>query len=89
MTPLLTPVRDLAEIWFSQFYPFITFHDPLAAATVFEPDLCRYRKGRVTINRVVKPGMTRLQSGDLTSPHQVAVEVDVQRYFDHFFQIVD
>jgi inosine-uridine nucleoside N-ribohydrolase len=37
--PLLRPVLDFAEIWFDQFYPFIKFHDPLAAATIFEPIL--------------------------------------------------
>ena len=35
--PLLRPVLAMAEVWFGGFYPFITFHDPLAAATIFEP----------------------------------------------------
>src|SRR5215216_3360841 len=38
--PLLRPVMDMAEIWFEKFYKSITFHDPLAAATIFEPELC-------------------------------------------------
>jgi inosine-uridine nucleoside N-ribohydrolase len=86
--PLLRPVMDMAEIWFAGFYPFITFHDPLAAATIFEPDLCAYQDGRVTIDKTEKPGRTIWQPGEPASPHQVAMAVDVERYFQHFFSVV-
>ena len=86
--PLLRPVMDMAEIWFGQFYPFITFHDPLAAATIFEPDLCTYQQGTVKLDTVDVPGKTIWQPGGSESPHQVAMMVDVDRYFDHFFNIV-
>jgi inosine-uridine nucleoside N-ribohydrolase len=87
--PILRPVLDMAEIWFAEFYPFITFHDPLAAATIFEPDLCGYEQGRVDVDQVEKPGRTIWQPGDPGAPHQVARTVDVDRYFRHFFRIVD
>jgi inosine-uridine nucleoside N-ribohydrolase len=86
--PLLRPVLDMAEIWFAGFYPSITFHDPLAAATVFEPDLCSYEQGTVTLDQADKPGKTLWQPGGPDSPHQVAMSVDVDRYFEHFFSIV-
>jgi inosine-uridine nucleoside N-ribohydrolase len=86
--PLLRPVMDMAEIWFAGFYPFITFHDPLAAATIFEPNLCAYQEGRVMIDKTEKPGRTIWQPGRTESPHQVATAVDVERYFQHFFDIV-
>jgi inosine-uridine nucleoside N-ribohydrolase len=86
--PLLRPVLDMAEIWFAGFYPSITFHDPLAAATVFEPDLCSYEQGAVTLDQADKPGKTLWQPGGPDSPHQVAMSVDVDRYFEHFFSIV-
>ena len=86
--PLLRPVMDMAEIWFGQFYPFITFHDPLAAATIFEPDLCTYQQGTVRLDTIETPGKTIWQPGDADAPHQVAVTVDVERYFDHFFSVV-
>jgi purine nucleosidase len=86
--PLMRPVMDMAEIWFSGFYPFITFHDPLAAATIFEPDLCLYRQGTVQLDLVDKLGKTLWQPGKPDAPHQVAVTVDVDRYFEHFFHIV-
>jgi inosine-uridine nucleoside N-ribohydrolase len=86
--PAMRPVLDMAEIWFAGFYPFITFHDPLAAATIFEPDLCTYQQGTVTLDKTDKPGRTIWQPGSPESPHQVAMEVDVERYFNHFFRVV-
>lgn len=86
--PLLRPVIDMAEIWFAGFYPSITFHDPLAAATVFEPDLCTYQQGTVSLDKKDKPGRTLWQPGGAEAPHRVAMTVDVDRYFEHFFQVV-
>lgn len=87
-TPLLKPVMDMAEIWFTQFYPSITFHDPLAAAAIFEPDLCSYQQGTVTVDDGDKPGRTIFQPRETDGPHQVAMEVDTDRYFQHFFSTV-
>ena len=86
--PLLRPVLDMAEIWFTGFYPFITYHDPLAAATIFEPDLCVYEHGTVRLNKTDTPGKTVWQPNGADAPHQVAMAVDVNGYFDHFFRIV-
>ena len=86
--PLLRPVLDMAEIWFAGSHPSITFHDPLAAATVFEPDLCTYQRGTVRLDNLDQPGKTVWQPGGPKAPHQVAKSVDVDRYFEHFFQVV-
>jgi purine nucleosidase len=86
--PLLRPVLDMAEIWFADFYPFITYHDPLAAATIFEPDLCSYEQGTVRLDNTDMTGKTIWQPGDADEPHQVAITVDVDRYFQHFFSVV-
>lgn len=86
--PLLCPVMDMAEIWFAGFYPSITFHDPLAAASIFEPDLCTYRQGTIKVDHADKPGQTIWQPGGPEAPHQVAVTVEVDRYFEHFFHVV-
>jgi purine nucleosidase len=86
--PLLRPVLDMAEIWFVGFYPFITYHDPLAAATIFQPDLCSYQQGTVTLDTAEQPGRTIWQPDGVRGPHQVAMDVDVDRYFEHFFSIV-
>lgn len=86
--PLLRPVLDMAEIWFAGFYPFITFHDPLAAATIFAPDLCTYQQGTVRLDKTDKPGKTTFEPGGTDGAHQVAMKVDVDRYFEHFFTVV-
>lgn len=86
--PLMRPVLDMAEIWFAGFYPSITFHDPLAAATLFEPGLCTYEQGTASVDLVGQPGRTLWQPGGPNAPHQVAVTVAVDRYFQHFFSIV-
>jgi inosine-uridine nucleoside N-ribohydrolase len=87
--PLLRPVMDMAEIWFAGFYPSITFHDPLAAATLFEPDLCSYQQGHVKMETRDSQARTLWQPGGADDPHQVAMTVDVDRYFRHFFGVVD
>ena len=86
--PLLRPVLDMAEIWFAQFYPSITFHDPLAAATIFENDLCTYQQGTVIVDQADTPGKTVWQPGQSNAPHQVAMTVDVDRYFQRFFNVI-
>ena len=86
--PLLRPVMDMAEVWFAGFYPSITFHDPLAAATIFDNDLCTYQHGRVKVDQVNQPGKTIWQPDAPNGPHEIAVTVDVERYFDHFFNVI-
>jgi purine nucleosidase len=88
IAPLMRPVLDMAEIWFEGFYPSITFHDPLAAATIFERDLCTYQQGMVKVDQADLPGKTIWQPGQSNAPHQVAITVDVDRYFQHFFSVL-
>lgn len=87
--PLLRPVLDMAEVWFEKFYKSITFHDPLAAATIFAPDLCSYQQGKVILESAEKPGKTIWQPGSAEAPHQVGMAVDVEAYFDHFFHVIN
>ncbi|MBN2147150.1 MAG: nucleoside hydrolase [Anaerolineales bacterium] len=85
--PLLRPVVDFAEIWFAQFFPSITFHDPLTAAAIFDDTLCSFIPCTVTIDTVEIPGRTIWQPGGDEQTHQVAIDVDAERYFDHFFSV--
>jgi purine nucleosidase len=87
--PLLGPVLGMAEIWFAGFFPSITFHDPLAASTIFEPDLCSYQQGTVRVDSADGHARTFWQPGGPDAPHQVALTVDVDRYFQHFFSVVN
>jgi purine nucleosidase len=85
--PLLKPVVDFAEIWFAQFFPSITFHDPLTAAAIFDDTLCTFIPCTVMIDTVEILGRTIWQPGGDEQTHQVAIDVDEERYFDHFFSV--
>lgn len=80
----LRPVLDFAEVWFRRSGT-LTFHDPLAATTLFEPEVCRFASGRVEVELASArgAGMTWWQE-DGQGPHQVALEVDPGRFFDHY-----
>ncbi len=80
-------VHQMAEVWYRRA-EHITFHDPLAAACVFEPDLCTYRTGRVTMDltKGATYGVTLFEE-EPDGPHRVARDVDAARFFDHYFSV--
>ena len=85
---VLQPVRDLAEVWFAS-QDRITFHDPLAAACIFQPDLCEYHPGTVSV--LTTPpvgGWTMFTDLDDDKPHTIARDVTPQAFFEHYFDIV-
>jgi inosine-uridine nucleoside N-ribohydrolase len=84
--PLLRPVLDFAEVWF-QHAKTITFHDPLAAATIFDEGICGFESGRVEVELKSDrlPGATLWYPKDPAGHHQVATSVNPQRFFDHYF----
>jgi len=87
-TPLLRPVLDMAEVWF-QNRPEVTFHDPLAAVSIFAPDVCTYTRGKVAVE-LQSPqlaGMTHFHP-DPAGPHEVALGVDPARFFAEYFGII-
>ena len=86
--PLLRPVLDMAEIWFAEFFPAITFHDPLTAAVIFDDSLCAFATGAVSLDPALHPGRTFWQPDGPDAPHAVAVSVDAERYFAHFFSVL-
>jgi inosine-uridine nucleoside N-ribohydrolase len=47
-TSLLRPVLDFAEVWF-EHRDSITFHDPLAATTIFDESICTFKRGTVEV----------------------------------------
>lgn len=80
-------VAEMAEVWFHG-RPHITFHDPLAAATLFAPELCTWRKGKVVVDHgsAGLAGLTAFRGGD--GPHEVAATVDPAAFFAHYFEVV-
>lgn len=79
-------VGEMAEVWFRK-RPTITFHDPLAAAVIFEPDLCRYVTGRVCIELKdeKRMGFTAFEPDAKPARHRIATEVQADRFFEHYF----
>jgi inosine-uridine nucleoside N-ribohydrolase len=86
--PLLQPVVDFAQVWFEKFYPYITFHDPLAAASIFSEDICRFTRGDISIemNQKDKFGLTHWTVSD-NGKHEAALEVSGQKFFNEFFGV--
>ncbi len=84
---LLRPVLDFAGIWFRQ-RDHICFHDPLAAATIFDPGICRFERGHIDVELASTRllGMTRW-TADASGPHEIALEVDPARFFAHYFSL--
>jgi len=85
---VLEPVRGFAEVWFER-YENVTFHDPLAAACIFQPDICTYRPGEVRVS-LAEPtkGWTIFKDVQENPPHLVAAGVDSTRFFEHYFSVV-
>lgn len=85
--PLLRPVLDMAEVWFEQ-RPEVTFHDPLAAVSIFDDSVCTYERGQVEVELLSAhlPGMTYFTK-QADGPHEVALGVDPARFFDAYFGI--
>ena len=87
--PRLLPVLDFAEIWFQE-QDKITFHDPLAATTIFAPGICTFQRGWVEIELADQEalGMTRW-TPDPGGPHEAALGVNPEAFFKHYFSFFD
>lgn len=85
---LFRPVLDFAEIWFQQ-WGGTTFHDPLAAATIFDEQICAFERGTVEVETEGEKskGMLFWQAGGAEAKHEIAVEVDGARFFEHYFSM--
>jgi inosine-uridine nucleoside N-ribohydrolase len=85
--PPLRPVLDFAEVWFKD-RDTITFHDPLAATTLFDDRVCGFERGDVRVETFDPDafGVTRWQAGP-GGAHEVATSVDVPRFFERYFEV--
>ncbi|MBN1300193.1 MAG: nucleoside hydrolase [Melioribacteraceae bacterium] len=83
---LLKPVLDFSQIWFEE-WDVITFHDPLAAATIFNDKICTFERGNVTIELEDKQhrGMTLWKPEN--GMHEVAVHVNPEVFFNEYMSV--
>ncbi len=88
--PVLKTVGDMARVWF-ETRPTMIFHDPLAAAAIFEPGLCGVESGRVQIDidgGAQKAGRSIFTPGDdAVGPDRVAKTVNVAGFFEAYFKV--
>ncbi len=87
-TRLLRPVLSFAEVWFQQASQ-IVFHDPLAGATIFDDQICRFSTGNVEVELTPERGLgqTLWTPSSANGSHEVAFDVDSNRFFEHFFSV--
>jgi len=66
----------------------ITFHDPLAAATIFKKDICGFVRGNVEIETGIgrAEGTTYFEA-DENGRNEVALTVDSEAFFKHYFEV--
>lgn len=88
--PLLQVVLTIAEVWFRK-RDIITFHDPLAATTLFSNDICSFKRGTVDVELLSQrvKGITYWTPDEEHGRHEVAWTVDSGRFFEHFFGVFE
>jgi len=82
----LDTVAKMATTWFKHAGE-ITFHDPLAAALIFHPELCTYESGKIEVHYGPgdpNSGQTRLIRDK--GADRVAKTVDADAFFAEFFK---
>ena len=87
--PPLDLVLAMAASWF-QHNSHVTFHDPLAAVLIFEPGFCQFEREQVDVDTsgTRAQGQTFFDPQSLDKPHEIAVTVDAQAFFSHYFDVV-
>jgi len=83
---LLQPVL-ISLPWFEES-PGLTFHDPLAAAVIFDEHLYHFQRAR-SASVLSDP---RRRRGNRTpdgpdAPHEVGVDVNRTAFFGHYFSV--
>jgi purine nucleosidase len=82
-------VSEMAAVW-GHGNARVTFHDPLAAVGLFEPEVCKYKAGLVEIELQSDRlrGLTHFNPNAKEKPHQIAESVDSEAFFKRYFEIV-
>jgi purine nucleosidase len=87
---ILKPVMDFSKVW-AETADRLVFHDPLAGVTIFDPDVCKFEKGNAEVELESKTlaGVTYWEPDETCGRHEVALEVDSERFLNHFFSVVN
>lgn len=84
---IFKPLQDYAQHWYDYSHT-ITFHDPLAAAVIFNDKICGYEKGNVSIelNDPENNGLTKWEK-DQNGRHEIASTVNREEFFKEYFSV--
>ncbi|KKI92522.1 hypothetical protein WQ54_09195 [Bacillus sp. SA1-12] len=85
-THLMRVVEDFGSPWLQENE--ITFHDPLVAACLFEPQLCNYQRGFIEVDSYNKRKLGMMSFLANTRGNcEIASSVDRNRFFEHYVSI--
>ena len=86
--PILKAVEDFSKVWFDE-REISAFHDPLAAMMIFDPGVCKLKRGHSHV-RLMPNGDTKTPFEECPSGrHQVALTVNKEMFFEKFFAIAN
>lgn len=83
-------VTAMAEVFF-RHEAAITFHDPLAAAVIFDPTVCTTEEVTVTVDLTPGPGFAHTRTAPPSAghpTHRAAMSVDSERFFSEYFGVI-
>lgn len=83
----LAVVAAATQIW-KNHSSRVTFHDPLAATLIFQPEICEYAEGTVFVETKSEKlsGVTLLEN-KRPGPHRIAWKVNPAAFFAEYFGI--
>lgn len=85
---ILQIVADFGKPWLS--LNIMTYHDPLAATILFNPDLCTYKRGFIKIDTETKNENQYARTTFIPDENgncELAVSVDANAFFERYFQV--
>ena len=84
---IFKPLHDYAQHWYDYSHT-VTFHDPLAAAAIFNEEICNYQRGYISIELIdtESAGITKWQHDD-NGRHEIATDVNKNKFFEEYFSI--
>mgnify|MGYP000215168274 CR=1 FL=1 len=85
--PIMQVVMSIAREWFKD-EPRVSFHDAVTTVCLFNDDVCTYKRGYMDciLDSELLGGMTIFRE-DPNGPHQVAWDIDEEKFFEHLFEV--
>ena len=86
--PVLEPVYEFSKVWFEE-RDVLQFHDPLAAAVIFNDGICRFERGNFAIELDDREqlGVTHWSPDPAGGRHQAAMDVNPDKFFEEYFSV--